>query len=331
MSRKNVAKVVVSSAVLACIAFFFYRAFKANWATIQAQGVDLHYGYLFAGILCIAATYFAPTWGWQLTVNGLSRGHQLSFSQSFAAVNASSLTKYIPGKIWSYALQMYWLAAAGFPKSLIVYVNMINLFISLISSLLVGVLLLLPSADRFPIGLTGGALAALVAVDLMALKFHDALFKWLIATYNRWAKRDLQYYRISTKLVVQLHLLHVFAAFAFGLAAYFACLGIGYPVGVERAPLFMAALLLSDTIAFAALIVPGGLGVREGIMYAMLGGAASGPVALLLPVATRISHMIVDVVLGATALRLLRSLNGRQVISTVGDVNKNAGEQPDAK
>jgi hypothetical protein len=71
----------------------------------------------------------------------------------------------------------------------------------------------------------------------------------------------------------------------------------------------MASLLLGDTIAFAALIVPGGLGVREGIMYAMLGGAASGPIALTLPLATRVLHMLVDVGLGGTALRLLRGLN----------------------
>ncbi len=309
MSRKDAAKLIVSSVALLCIAFFFYRAFQANWATISAQGIELHYGYLFGGWLCIVATYLAPTYGWQLTVNALGGGPRLTFSQSYAVVNASSLTKYIPGKIWSYALQMYWLSAAGFPKALVVYVNAINLFISLVSSMLVGVLLLLPAGSQFPLWLTASAVIGLLLVDLVALKFHDALFAWIVNTYNRWFKRELQYFRISTRLVLELHAIHLFAAFAFGLAAYFVCLGIGYPVPVSRAPLFMASLLLSDTIAFAAVIVPGGLGVREGIMYAMLGGAASGPLALLLPVGTRILHMLVDVALGVVAIRLLRQLN----------------------
>jgi uncharacterized membrane protein YbhN (UPF0104 family) len=311
LRTKDTAKLIASTLVLACIGYFFYRTFKLNWATVRAQKFVLDYRFLVAALACIVATYLVPTYGWKLTINELSRTGKLSFSQSIAVVNASSLTKYIPGKIWSYALQMYWLAAAGFSKSLVVYVNAINLFISLVTSLMVGLVFLLPSSDRFPLGLTLGALGALLVADVIALNFHEAVFKWLFALYNRFSRRKLEYFEMSTKLVVKLHLLHLFAAVAFGLAAYFICLGIGYPVRLQQAPLLMASLLLADTIAFAALIVPGGLGVREGIMYAMLGGAASGPVALTLPVAARVLHMLVDVGLGTTALRLLRKFNGR--------------------
>lgn len=309
MSRaRDTAKLALSTVVLACIAFFFYRAFKVNWATVRAQHFELSYGFLFAATLCILITYLIPTYGWQLTINALSAGKQVSFSQSVAVVNAANLVKYVPGKIWSYALQMYWLADRGFAKSLVVYVNIINLFISLVTSLIVGVALLLPTPERFPLALSATALLALLIVDVIALKFHDGLFRWLIAVHNRFAKRQLQYFETSTRLIVELHVVHLIAAVAFGLAAYFTCLGIGYPVQLSQAPLLMASLLLADTIAFAALFVPGGLGVREGIMYAMLGGAASGPLALTLPIAARVLHMLVDVLLGGTALRLLHKL-----------------------
>jgi hypothetical protein len=306
---KDTLKLVLSTLVLACIGYFFYRTFSRNWASVRAQKIELHYPSLVAALACILATYLVPTYGWQLTINSLSRTGRLSFKQSVAAVNASSLTKYIPGKIWSYALQMYWLAGIGFSKTLVVYVNAINLFISLVTSLMVGIALLIPSPDLLPTSLSIFALVLLILVDILAIKFHDAGLRWLVALNNRYRKRQLQYFDVSTKLMLQLHALHLVAAFAFGLAAYFTCLGIGIPVRVQAAPLLMAALLLGDTIAFAALIVPGGLGVREGIMYAMLGGAASGPIALTLPLATRVLHMLVDVALGGTALRLLRGLN----------------------
>jgi uncharacterized membrane protein YbhN (UPF0104 family) len=312
MSRaRDTAKLIASSAVLACIAFFFYRAFQLNWASIRAQKLELDYRFLLAAGLCIVVTYLIPTYGWQLTINALSANGKVSFSESVAVVNSASLVKYIPGKIWSYALQMYWLASKGFAKSLVIYVNAINLFISIVASLMLGVALLLPSPDRFPPAITVAALVSLVVVDVIALKFHNGFFRWLIASYNRLAKRQLQFFETPTSLIVQLHLLHLLAALAFGLAAYFICLGIGYPVRIGQAPLLMASLLLSDTIAFAALIVPGGLGVREGLMYAMLGGAASGPMALTLPVAARVMHMIADVILGGTAFRLLRKLSGK--------------------
>lgn len=306
---KNLIKLVVSTLALGCVVYFFQRAFRQNWAEISAQKIELHYVHLLLALGCIVATYLVPTYGWKVTMNTLSSAGRLTFSQSVAVVNASSLAKYIPGKIWSYALQMYWLSAAGFAKSLIVYVNALNLFVSLITSLMVGIAFLLPCSDRYPIGLTLAALVALVVADIVALRFHDFFLKWMVTLYNRFSKRKLSYFEVPMRLMLELHLLHLVAAVAFGLAAYFTCLGIGYPVRSDQVPLLMASLLLADTIAFLALIVPGGLGVREGIMYAMLGGAASGPLALTLPLATRAIHMLVDVGLGGTALRLLRKLD----------------------
>lgn len=52
-----------------------------------------------------------------------------------------------------------------------------------------------------------------------------------------------------------------------------------------------------------------GLGVREGVMYALLGGAASGSRAVLVPLAARAVNMLVDVVLGGTAVELLKDLS----------------------
>src|SRR5258708_1452616 len=107
MSRaRDTAKLIASSAVLACIAFFFYRAFQLNWASIRAQKLELDYRCLLAAGLCIVVTYLIPTYGWQLTINALSANGKVSFSESVAVVNSASLVKYIPGKIWSYALQM---------------------------------------------------------------------------------------------------------------------------------------------------------------------------------------------------------------------------------
>ena len=61
---------------------------------------------------------------------------------------------------------------------------------------------------------------------------------------------------------------------------------------------------------FLAIMVPGGLGVPEALMYDMLGGAAKGSLALVFPVASRLMNMFVDVTLGVVAFRLLRSLTG---------------------
>lgn len=312
MSRRtDNLKAAAAVLVLGCVTYFFYRAFQRNWASVEAQDFELHYGYLACAVLCVYVTYLVPTRAWQLSLNAHAQGQPLSFKQSFAVVNASGLTKYIPGKVWSYALQMYWLADMGFSKSVVAYVNGINLFISLVASFMVGLAMLLPVTEVFPPALTGAALAALVVIDLLALGFHDVALRWLVQLNNRHRKRQMQYFSTSGKLLVKLHVLHLIAAFAFALTAYFTCLGIGTRVPLARAPHMMAALLLADTAAVVAIVVPSGLGVREGLMYALLGGATAGAIALTLPVATRVIHMFSDLTLGALAITLLRRLNLR--------------------
>jgi uncharacterized membrane protein YbhN (UPF0104 family) len=76
---------------------------------------------------------------------------------------------------------------------------------------------------------------------------------------------------------------------------------------LREACLVISASMISDVIGFLAFIVPGGLGVREGIMYLLLEGISLKPLQLVLPVASRVVTMLVDILLGLVALRLLRT------------------------
>ncbi|MGE5172405.1 MAG: hypothetical protein ACM3MD_01095, partial [Betaproteobacteria bacterium] len=176
-------------------------------------------------------------------------------------MNTSSLTKYIPGKVWSYALQMYWLVNAGFSKSLIVYVNLVNLAISIITSLIVGLGYLLSSPDIFPVMVVFPLLLALVLFDVFFIKFNASVTNGMISLFNRAFHRDIKYFDISHGLLVYLHLIHFLAAFCFGIGAYLLCIGIGFEVTPGKILLVMSSLLISDVIGFLAVIVPGGLGV----------------------------------------------------------------------
>jgi glycosyltransferase 2 family protein len=309
MSRGRAVKFLLYALVLACIAYFFYRAFQKNWHSIQAHDFVFDYLSLSLGVLCLLATYLLATYAWHRSINALSATAQLRLTQSMAAVNAANLTKYLPGKFWSFALQLYWLSSAGFSKSLVTYVNLLNLYISIVTTLLTGLLLLLLSPSKLAPELTLAALGAIVLLDVVSVKFHAPLFRGGIALVNRLFKRDLKYFEPKARVWLELHVLHLVAALTFGLAAYFTSHGIGYSLGRGEAPLVMSALLIADLVGFAAIFVPGGLGVREGFMYVMLGGSASGSLALTLPLAIRMLNMLVDLALGGLALHLSREFN----------------------
>jgi glycosyltransferase 2 family protein len=308
---RSVLKLLVSLLIVACAGFFFFKAFQRNWASVRAHEFLIDPAFLAGSLLAAVVPCLLATFGWYTAMNSLSRS-KISFRQSIAAVNASSLTKYIPGKVWSYALQMYWLDGLGFSKALIVYVNLVNLLISMAASVMLGLLCLLFSSSSFPFQLVLAVLLGLFFLDACSVIFSRAILNRLISLINSIFRRDFSYFEVKRSLLVKLHLIHLGAAVTSGLGVYLFCFAIGYRVDSSRALLVIASSLLSEVVGFLAIVVPGGLGVRESLMYAMLGGEATGSLSLVLPVASRMMNMLVDVLLGVVALRLLQTLAARQ-------------------
>ncbi|HYO98001.1 MAG TPA: hypothetical protein VER33_26035 [Polyangiaceae bacterium] len=310
--RKTLERVFAAGAI-AAVAYFLYRAFRLNWHSIQSYDFQFNVGFMLLSLACVVSSGFLATYTWYVSMNALSVTGKLSFGQSVAAVNASGLTKYVPGKVWSYALQMYWLAAAGFAKSLVAFVNLLNLYISLVSAVAVALFALLLARTPFPFSLILAALIVLLLADYCSMRFYSPVFGFLVRLLSRTLKRDIQFFELPPALVLRLHAAHTLAALAIGAASYFVCLGIGYQISVEEVPLVLAAALLAEVGGFLAVFVPGGLGVRESIMYVLLGGSAKGAIALVLPLASRFVGMLADVLLGALALAMLRQLRPRQL------------------
>jgi hypothetical protein len=222
-------------------------------------------------------------------------------------VNTSNLTKYIPGKVWSYALQMYWMEKEGFPKSLVLFVNLMNLYISLIAALILGLVFLVFLPGKFPLTVTVPLLIGLTGFEMVFLVFNSPIVNGLLSMINRIFKRDIKYFETSPKLISYLHVIYFAAAFSFGMGAWLLCFGIGFDVATGRMLSVMSAMMISEVAGFLAFIAPGGLGVREGVMYLLLRGAPSGALIFILPFATRIMSMLVDVILGALGLALLKN------------------------
>jgi len=303
----NALRNFLSLAVIIGVAFFFYKSFQLNREAMQAHPFNPDYFFLALSFGCVLTTYFLSTCGWRLALNALSADGRISFTQSVAVVNTGNLIKYIPGKVWSYALQMYWLSASGFSKPVVLYVNLVNLFVSLVTSTIVGLVCLAFSGGKFPVWISVSLLAAAVLSDILFIAFNAPFTRGLIGFAGRILNRDIACFSMSRKTVVGLHAIHFAAALSFGVSAFFLCPGIGVDFNQASALPVMSSLLLADVMGFMVVIVPGGLGVREALMYLMLGATVStASLPLVLPVASRIVGMCVDVFLGTTAFVLLK-------------------------
>jgi hypothetical protein len=306
------AKQIATALIAVGVLFFFARAIRRNWSEIRAHHFRLDYPLIAVSFATVIAASLLATLAWQTTINALSERTRMTFSESVATVNTSSLTKYLPGKFWSYAVQMYWLSSRGFSKSLVLYVNLINLLISLTTGVILSLIFLLFSSSRLPHGAVSAALALLLLFDWGLIYFHTRAFKTIIALFKRFFKRDILYFDVSASLLVRLHAIHFLAQLLSGLGGFVLCFGIGYGLEPKVLLLVMASLILSDAAGFVFFLVPGGIGIREATMYLLLGGATTGSLALVFPLVSRMLYMIADAALGAVALRLVRDISKRE-------------------
>jgi hypothetical protein len=304
---RPVLKPILSLVIIGTIAYYFFRAFQRNWASIAAHQFTIAPAYLLGSALCVGGAILLSTWAWHVAINELSP-QRIKFRQSVAVNNASSLIKYIPGKVWSYALQMYWLDRLGFSKALLVYVNLVNLLISMATTTLLGLGCLIATPNPFPEAALVASFALLLAVDVACVMFNHAILNGLISAVNRLFKREVRSFEVRKALLLRLHAIQFGAAVFSGLGAYLFCFAIGYRIDLDRTLVVIGSTLVSDVIGFLVIVVPGGLGVREALMYAILGGQATGSLSLILPMGSRLLSMLVDILLGAVAFKLLSTL-----------------------
>jgi uncharacterized membrane protein YbhN (UPF0104 family) len=307
---RRLLKPALSVVFIICFAWFFTAAFRRNWASLRAHEFHIEPVYLALALVATLVTMLLATYAWYTSLNALGTS-RISFRQSVAATNISGLTKYVPGKIWSYALQMYWLDGLGFSKSLILYVNVVNQLISIGVGLIFALLCLLFSGVHVPRSGLLAALAILVVLDVAGILFNHAFLRTVFSMLSRLLKRSLSVFEVKKSLLIRLHLIQLAASVTTGLAAYLFCFALGYRIDLARSLIVIGSSILGDVAGFLAIIVPGGLGVREGLMYALLSDQGVASLALVLPIASRLLNMVVEITLGLVAFRLLRTLSAR--------------------
>ena len=311
MAAKRILTRILSYLVILVIFILLFAEFRKNWASVQSHELDFNPYFTFLTVAAMFATYLLTTYGWHVALNTLSEGSRISFRDSVAVVNTSNLTKYLPGKIWSYALQTYWLGRKGFSNSLIVFVYIVNMFTLTITFLIVGLCFLVLSPGGLPFKGVITSLIVLVVLDILFIRYYSTLFNVLISIVGKIIKKEITYYEAPTKLLLHLHLIHIVSAFSFGVSGYFMCRGIGFDIARNTIYLIMSSMILSDMIGFLSVIAPGGMGVREGVMYLLLKDRTFGALSLIVPVATRIVMIFVDAILGVLGF-LLVNKNGNR-------------------
>jgi uncharacterized membrane protein YbhN (UPF0104 family) len=241
---------------LVYLSLVFLVVFLYRYNYIDVKGLRFNPFYLTGAIIFLWLGFFGSTLGWKKAL--LIHGVSISTRQAIVSHGLSVFAKFIPGKVWvilgrasKATLQGQSIRTASFAslKEQLVYV-----WLGLLQALIV----FFVSHRNFELLL----LILVLLAGLTLFNFSDWFRRISAYLFQKIFKKELDIPRVTPKELLQL----------IGyIALYWLCWDIAFWLFVKsifpEAPILAAFVFpLSVTLGLLAIIVPGGLGVREGLI-----------------------------------------------------------------
>jgi len=262
--------------ILLYISFIFVVFFLYKYDFLKVKDVKFNWTLLVVSMLLLWAGALLSSISWW---NGL-RKHQVFIDWRNGTIShgLSIFAKYIPGKIWVILGRAYYVSTGGFSLKVTSLASVQEQLIYVFVGLLISVvpMIFFDGLNEYVIWV----LIILVAFSLFI--FTDWFHKLVVLIVKKIFKKEIDLPVLGLKENASI-MLFCLLYWAFWLAAFYFFV---YSI-IGQVPLaVMFAFPLSVTLGLLAFIVPGGLGVREGIMTAYL-------VILGIPVETAVTISVI--------------------------------------
>ncbi|MGQ0656506.1 MAG: lysylphosphatidylglycerol synthase domain-containing protein [Chromatiales bacterium] len=274
-----------------------------QWSKIRNLNLEVRPAMMAAALIALVVLFFLDAYGWHLILRSL--GPRPEAPSSIRIWMVSALTRYLPGGVWGYLSRAAMCTERGIPlvtSSLSLYLETLLLTAS---SLAVGFPALL-SATGFPIDPTTAGLLWLV----LGLLLHPkaiALTRHLPGRPGRVLA--------ATSLPSQLQTLSLYLyylAFWTAFGAVFVCFVLSlYPLSPSSWVPVGASISMSFLVGFITVFVPGGIGVRESVLYLLLLPFMPPAACLLISIGSRLWIMAGEAISVGIAVAVIPAAQNR--------------------
>ncbi len=234
-------------------------------------------------------------------------GASTPYLETMRLILVSLLGKYIPGKVWIFAMRSSFFAARNVPvRTVLTAASIEHIYVILTAAILylaVGPPII-PLVERFaPYGAALLVMTLIFSPGLVIRFVNVILVKLGRGTVDARLSRGR-----STAFTMQFLLSWLILGTGVGLLA----ISLFPSFGWADFPALAGAYALSVVGGFLVLIAPGGIGVREGLFALLLGSRLAPGDALFLALAARIMTSIAEIL----AIGLIQLLSHRHSIDT---------------
>jgi glycosyltransferase 2 family protein len=214
--------------------------------------------------LCLGYWFFnAGVWSWILE----SLGYPIDYLTSVRLFLTSESMRWLPGGVWKFASRVVAAQNIGIPlavASLSLPVELATVVVSWIVVALAGILFsglagrLIAAYSNWLLPAAGAALVGILGLCLI----------WPILSRQRWIRGKLEQLRAMLKVkpnfkaLAKAELMYIFLNIFHGVGLWLMLAGMGYQHAVSPAAA-VGANAVGWLVGFFAMVIPGGMGVRE--------------------------------------------------------------------
>ena len=290
MTRSRLLTIVRVGIALITLAAVVY-AVASNWADVSVHLGKISGGAFVLSMLAAGVGTWLTLLGWRIVLRDL--GSDLGAAPASGVYFVGQLGKYLPGSLWSVLVQADIGSRLGVPRRRTAVAGLLALGFALMTGLLVG----LPSA-AYLLRTPAGAFPwwTLLAVPVVALLLAPRLLNRLIAKLLRVLGRDPLEHDLSARAVLTSSAVFVAVWLAFGVHTWLLARAVSG--GADIPGLTTASLTgyaLSVSLGMLLVVVPAGLGAREGLLTLILSAVIPTPAAAAVAIVSRFIVTIVDV------------------------------------
>jgi hypothetical protein len=293
----------VQVAATLVVAWFVGKTLVAQWRAVRGQPLELHpnWAIIVASALVVLAAYAVLIEAWRRIL--VAWNTSLALWPAVRIMSVSRLGLYVPGRVWQMTAMAGMARGEKVPPVAAVGSSVLNTIVNLAMGFLVALVAGWRSFGRISQGRTGLGVTLLVIVLTGVLLLPSAL-PLILGWARRVTGKDLIDVTIPHRAVYLAIVANIVAWLLYGAAFELFVLGMTGSAPGSYAD-YLSSWAWSYLAGYLAVIVPGGLGVREGALALALGtlNLATPPTAAVIAVSSRLWLSVLEVIPGVLFLK----------------------------
>ena len=283
----SIVRLVVGVAVVVALVWGVAR----NWTEISQDLQRVSLGALLLSFVPAALGTWLTMVGWRVILADL--GSPLHLAPAGGVFFVGQLGKYLPGSVWTVLVQADMASHLHVPRRRTGVTGLVTIGLSVLTGLLVG----LPALPLLLQRSAGSSAWLLLAVPLFVVLVWPALLNRLIAWGLRVLRREPLEETLSARAILTTVALYALAWVLFGVHILVLALAVGGGTGVTLASL--TGYALAGSLGMLTVILPAGLGARDGILAIVLASAMPLSAGTAVALVSRFVVTLVDVLAAA--------------------------------